>query len=1158
MSDEVDYEASDSDSEGPLPAPVKAPSLNNDKGSPARGQENAKREDGGGQDGDGDKYVKDDSKATTVLVSGDASAITAANKMEKELVNFSTITAAAEDDRATIKKTTTSNAASASTSDGDETLPMLRNRRGYSDEHAHDDGSCRPRHSHEDHVSSESTDREGNEGGRTLDRNNTATINSADPPASQASMTVRGYNTSAPPASGAGANAAAMQYKRKQVLDASVYIPPAKRRLMLEQQKNEEELKKRTNDGGEEGEENEEGDVNGGDRKVKPSLTDKNRYPATDTGSSVSSLQVQRASWEALRKTIHGTINRLNETTIKPLIAKLFADANLIRGRGLLARSILKASITSPSYAPVYAALVAVINTKLPEVGELLVSRAISTLKRLYKRKDQRGTLATVTLLGHLMNQSVVHEYLALQMLMVFLEERTVTDASVEVALELTEVVGQLLIDVSPSGLKAVMERYRSILHEGTASKRVQYKIEDVFAARKSNFSSHPKVIPALDLVEEDDQITFEMGLDKDDNTNKDNVMSTDRSSMKNKQETLDVFRFDEHYDENERMWAKIRMEVLGDDSGEEGGDGDSETGSSGSDEEEEEEQEENQQQLALVEDNKKTTAVHDLSEQDLVNLRRTIYLTIMSSASFEECAHKLAKMTIPEGRESELVNMLIECCSQERTFLRYYGLIAQRFCLMDTRWAQSFEDSFREQYQTIHRLETNKLRNVAKLFAHMFHTDALPWSALEVIHLNEDETTSSSRIFLKIMVQEMAEALGMAQLQKRFNDSDMQDVFGGMFPRDNPRNTRYAINFFTSIGLGPLTDELREHLANAPKLILAQARAEAEAQAKKLVEAQAEEDDNSSTSVSSSSSSSSDSSSSSNTSSSSASSRSTTSSSQTSRSDSSTGSSRSTNSREQGRTGSRRSSIGKMRSSNSSRSSSTDVSQSRSRSRSRSSSDSSCDSRRGSARDQIKRRSSDTYHSSSRDRKYNSNRSRTRKRRSSSSASHSSYSPIDSDNRRKSATKHNAPLKQIDIQTTKINGSQAKDRSPKDSSHHDRAPSNSKNNSEPSNKTGSGSNRRCNSADQKQNKRGPSSSSSNSSRSRPYERRNRSAARVRSSSSVKESGRGRRDNKRSPRNDCSRPSPRSEKDTDEDGDRDGRNMLRREMEDGNKSRGRN
>ena len=33
-----------------------------------------------------------------------------------------------------------------------------------------------------------------------------------------------------------------------------------------------------------------------------------------------------------------------------------------------------------------------------------------------------------------------------------------------------------------------------------------------------------------------------------------------------------------------------------------------------------------------------------------------------------------------------------------------------------------------------------------------------------------------------------------------------LAESFEGLLPRDNPRNTRFAINFFTSIGLGGLT----------------------------------------------------------------------------------------------------------------------------------------------------------------------------------------------------------------------------------------------------------------------------------------------------------------------------------------------------------------
>lgn len=125
------------------------------------------------------------------------------------------------------------------------------------------------------------------------------------------------------------------------------------------------------------------------------------------------------------------------------------------------------------------------------------------------------------------------------------------------------------------------------------------------------------------------------------------------------------------------------------------------------------------------------------------------------------------------EGQEIELVNMIIgkdylifllnlkplftvECCVEERTYLRFYGLLAERFCRIKDVYKQNFEFQFQHQYLKIHRLETNKLRNLAKLFAHLFYTDAIDWAAFKTVKLTEEETTSSSRIFIKIICQEV------------------------------------------------------------------------------------------------------------------------------------------------------------------------------------------------------------------------------------------------------------------------------------------------------------------------------------------------------------------------------------------------------------------
>lgn len=629
-----------------------------------------------------------------------------------------------------------------------------------------------------------------------------------------------------------------------------VYVPPHQRKRMVEERRKAMEEMER-----EEKKDDADDKVSGNDMDGEEEGEEREEDHADDHSGGLlqptpANMATQRQSWEELRKLINGTINRLNATTIKPLIHKLFDEGNLIRGRGLLAKTVLRAATTSPSYADVYAALVAVINTKLPEVGELVLTRTILQFQKSYKRRDKAQAVATANFLGQLFNQGMTHELLCLQLLTILLDGDP-TDDSVEVAVSYMRVVGKALLEVSPAGVRAVMERFRGLLHDGSIGKRVQYKVEVLMKDRQRHFEDFPSVVPELDLVEADDQIMFELGLDDED--------------LK-KDEVLDVFRFDPSFVQNEATWAKIRREILGEDSDSSSDDsGDSDTDSSSdSDDDGDSDAEEDQEMAPAVSssaDKKKTQVIHDLTESDLVHLRRTIYLTIMSSATFEECTHKLTKVDIPLGRESELINMIIECCSQERTFLRYYGMIAARFCLLHPRWCNAFMEAFGVQYETIHRLETNKLRNVAKLFAHLLHTDSMPWSVLTVIHLNEDETTSSSRIFVKILVQEMAEAMGMAKLRDRFETTDPEHSqwYAGMFPRDVPRNTRYAINFFTSIGLGPLTDGLREHLKNAPKLILAQAQAEAAAKAA----AEAERGDDSSVSSSSSSSTSSGSSSS-------------------------------------------------------------------------------------------------------------------------------------------------------------------------------------------------------------------------------------------------------------------------------------------------------
>ena len=60
--------------------------------------------------------------------------------------------------------------------------------------------------------------------------------------------------------------------------------------------------------------------------------------------------------------------------------------------------------------------------------------------------------------------------------------------------------------------------------------------------------------------------------------------------------------------------------------------------------------------------------------------------------------------------------------------FALYGMFLFQRFCQLDKKYVAPYEEIFQEQYETIHRLETSKLRNVAKFFGHLLFTDGISW----------------------------------------------------------------------------------------------------------------------------------------------------------------------------------------------------------------------------------------------------------------------------------------------------------------------------------------------------------------------------------------------------------------------------------------------
>lgn len=154
----------------------------------------------------------------------------------------------------------------------------------------------------------------------------------------------------------------------------------------------------------------------------------------------------------------------------------------------------MRAQAASPRLAVVFAALLAVVNTKLPHIGELLCQRVLAQFQRGYLRNDKPAASSALTFIAHLVNQRVLSELVALEILTVLLGNPT--DDSVELAAAFTREVGAALESWSRQALHELFVRFRAILQDGAVSKKAQFVVEAVMATRKAGFEAQARAAP--------------------------------------------------------------------------------------------------------------------------------------------------------------------------------------------------------------------------------------------------------------------------------------------------------------------------------------------------------------------------------------------------------------------------------------------------------------------------------------------------------------------------------------------------------------------------------------------------------------------------------------------------------------------------------------
>ncbi|KAI3732869.1 hypothetical protein L1987_64079 [Smallanthus sonchifolius] len=149
---------------------------------------------------------------------------------------------------------------------------------------------------------------------------------------------------------------------------------------------------------------------------------------------------------------------------------------------------------SSGSYTEVFAAVVAVINSKLHIVSKLLLKRLV--LQHHWREETRNDTKTirfwdtgwheldvTSKFIAHLVNQRVAGELIACELLIVLLGDPT--DKGVEIVVTFATECGTVLQDFKSKPVCDIFDRYRDILHEGEVGKRVKFLIDVLFALRR-------------------------------------------------------------------------------------------------------------------------------------------------------------------------------------------------------------------------------------------------------------------------------------------------------------------------------------------------------------------------------------------------------------------------------------------------------------------------------------------------------------------------------------------------------------------------------------------------------------------------------------------------------------------------------------------------
>jgi nucleolar MIF4G domain-containing protein 1 len=152
--------------------------------------------------------------------------------------------------------------------------------------------------------------------------------------------------------------------------------------------------------------------------------------------------------------------------------------------------------------------------------------------------------------------------------------------------------------------------------------------------------------------------------------------------------------------------------------------------------------------------------------QQMNTDVRRSIFVAILSATDYEDAYLRLLKLRLNKDRQREMPNVLIQCAGAEAQYNPYYTLIAKRICsdrkvrwsLQDALWKlfrrlgeSIFGDDADEEEDEDDKVDMRRLVNVAKMYGALVADGALGLAVLKCLNL--PYLQAKTRAFVEVLV---------------------------------------------------------------------------------------------------------------------------------------------------------------------------------------------------------------------------------------------------------------------------------------------------------------------------------------------------------------------------------------------------------------------